>query len=462
MVNELEPDFIYITHLHWDHFHAPTLRRLGLNRHILVPRTPDRRIYRDLVDIGCTRVSELVHGRPFRIAPGFEITSYQFGHFPDSTLAIEADGQTILNANDCKMIGLPLRQLLRRHPKIDFLLRSHSSANARLCFEIVDRGGAHVDDPSKYSAEFADFARAIGATYAIPFASNNCYLHDETTKFNAYLNLGVYVKNYFEANNIKTPQCVVCAPGDGWDDERGFVISDKDWYTDIDRHLAEYKSAKASVIENTAKRDARARLRERTVARYAESLFAGTPRPVRRLFRGKPITLVAHSETGDCAFELDLHERRFRPLDSWNDADNPIQVHAHAAVFLLCINQRNWSSLGISKRVRFRVKEEDRKIITYFSELNDMFDCDVLPLSKSVNLRFAGVWMRRWRELLLYARIATNLALGKGFSYAKHLPRRRTEAGDVPAGGQPPVIRPLPARPQRAPARRAADAAPIS
>ena len=128
------------------------------------------------------------------------------------------------------------------------------------------------------------------------------------------------------------------------------------------------------------------------------------------MFRGKPITLVAHSETDDCAFELDLYERRFRALDSWDDDDNPIQVHAHAAVFLRCINQRNWSSLGISKRVRFRVKEEDRKIITYFSELNDMFDCEVLPLSKSVNLRFATVWMRRWRELLLYGRIATNLA----------------------------------------------------
>ncbi len=434
MVDELDPDFIYITHLHWDHFHAPTLRRLGLDRHILVPKTPDRRIYRDLVDMGCTDVTELVHGRPFRIAPGFEITSYQFGHFPDSTLAIQADGKTILNANDCKMIGLPLRQLLRRHPKIDFLLRSHSSANARLCFEIVDRGGTHVDDPSKYSAEFADFARAIGATYAIPFASNNCYLHDETTKFNAYLNLGVYVKEYFEANNIDTPQCVVCAPGDGWDDDRGFVISDKDWYSDIAGHLARYKASKAAVIENTAKRDARVKLRERTVGRYAESLFTGTPMPIRRLFRGKPITLVAHSETGDSAFELDLYERRFRALDSWNDNDNPIQIHAHAAVFLLCINQRNWSSLGISKRVRFRVKEEDRKVITYFSELNDMFDCDVLPLSKSVNLRFATVWMRRWRELLLYARIATNLARGNGFSYAKHLPRPRAE--DVPAIGQ--------------------------
>ena len=99
--------------------------------------------------MGCTHITELRHGEPFEVGPNFKITSYQFGYFPDSVLVIEADGKVILNANDCKTMGLPLRQILGRHPRIDFVLRSHSSANARLCFEIMDRGGSHIDDPEK-------------------------------------------------------------------------------------------------------------------------------------------------------------------------------------------------------------------------------------------------------------------------------------------------------------------------
>lgn len=422
LVDTLEPDFVYLTHMHWDHFHGPTLRRLGLGVHMLVPKTPDSRIREDLKEMGCTRITELVHGKPCQIGDNFRITSFQFGHFPDSILVIEADGKTILNANDCKIMGLPLQQILRRHPKIDFVLRSHSSANNRLCFEIVDRGGAHIDNPEKYSAEFVDFARAVGAKYAIPFASNNCYLHPETENFNRYLNLGINVKRHFEAHGITQPECVVCAPGDGWDDGVGFTLANKDWYTNIDEHLKRYKEEKSDALQKSAQKESQAVLTESHVARYASTLLSGTPFFLRQLFRGKPITLVAHSQAGDTAYELDIHNRNWRKLEAWNDKDNPIQIHASANVFIMCIKQVNWSSLGISKRVRYRVRSSDAKIIVYFSELNDLFDCEVLPLSKSLNPRFVSVWLRRWRELTLYLRIAADLVRGRDFAYRNYLP----------------------------------------
>jgi UDP-MurNAc hydroxylase len=421
LVDTLQPDFVYLTHMHWDHFHGPTLRRLGLGVHMLVPKTPDRRIYDDLKAMGCTWITELNHGQPYQIGDSFRITSYQFGHFPDSVLVIEAEGKTILNANDCKIMGSPLKQLVQRHPNIDFVLRSHSSANNRLCFEIVDQGGAHIDNPEKYSAEFADFARAVGARYAIPFASNNCYLHPETERFNRYLNLGIDVKRYFEAHGITQPECVVCAPGDGWDDDNGFTLTDKDWYSNINEHLERYKEAKSDVLKKSVEDEARAVLRENIVARYTAGLMSGTPFFLRRLFRGKPITLVAHSEAGDTAYELDIYARTWRKLETWNDNDNPIQIHANANIFMMCVKQVNWNSLGISKRVRYRVKSDDKKIVVYFTELNDLFDCEVLPLSKSLNPRFVAVWLRRWRELLLYLRIAADLGLGRDFVYRNYL-----------------------------------------
>jgi hypothetical protein len=60
--------------------------------------------------------------------------------------------------------------------------------------------------------------------------------------------------------------------------------------------------------------------------------------------------------------------------------------------------------------------------VVYFTELNDLFDCEVLPLSKSLNRRFVAVWLRRWRELILYLRIAADLGLGRDFVYRNYLP----------------------------------------
>jgi len=422
LVEELDPDFIYLTHLHWDHFHGPTLRRLGLDQHILIPRTPDRRIYNDLKEMGCSRITELEHGKAFPIGEIFRITSYQFGIFPDSVLVIEADGKTILNSNDAKIMGLPLRQILRDHPKVDFVLRSHSSANARLCYEIIDRGGAHIDKFENYNVEFAAFAKAVKAKYAIPFASNNCYLHPETIQFNKYTNLANNVKRHFDAQRITEPECIVCAPGDGWNDEVGFIVSDKDWYTDLDGHIMRYKEAKVAALEKTARRGARIRLKEETVAHYAAGPFSGTPFFLRKLFRGKPITLVAHSEGSDVAYELDIYNKNWRKLDSWNDENNPVQVHASAQVFLMCINQVNWNSLGISKRVRFRVRDSDKKVLMHFTILNNLFDYEILPISKSLNVRFLSVWLRRWREILLFLQISADMARGRGFIYDNYLP----------------------------------------
>ena len=168
------------------------------------------------------------------------------------------------------------------------------------------------------------------------------------------------------------------------------TLTDKDWYTNLDEHLKHYKEAKSDTLKKSAQEEAQVVLTEDIVAGYASDLLSGTPFFVRRLFRGKPITLVAHSEAGDTAYELDIYGRKWRKLETWNDDDNPIQIYASANVFVMCVKQVNLSSLGISKRVRFRVKNEDKKIVTYFTELNDLFDCEVLPLSKSLKPTVCG------------------------------------------------------------------------
>lgn len=421
LLDGLAPDVIYLSHLHWDHFHGPTLRRLGLDRTILVPRTPDQRIVGDLRKMGCLDVRELEHGRPIELGPGLRITSYQIGPFTDSALVIEDGATTLLNANDAKLMGAPLRQLLKRHPKIDFALRSHSSANSRLCYRFTDAPGEIFDDLAAYSREFARFCRAARPRYAIPFASNHCFLHDETFTFNDTVNFSSKVAAYFTEAGIDDPACVPMAPGDSWDSASGFHLAAP--IEDIPAAIAEYRLRKSGVLQRQQAREDRTGLAVASVVKYLQRVVDGTPWLIRRVFKGKPILIVGRSARGDKAIAIDLARQSVSEVpadgaDAW-----PIQIHSSALIINDCCRTRNWNSLGISKRVRFVCRRKDASILRLFNYVLNAHEYDLLPLSRIVTLRFAGVWLRRWRELLLYAHIGANFALRRGFDMSRHLPR---------------------------------------
>src|SRR3954467_9848125 len=116
LAESLRPDFIYLTHIHWDHFHGPSLRKFPRSTRILIPRGSSTRMKRDLHQLGFHDIQELRHGEKRELAPGFFLTSYQFYPFTDSAAIIECKGITLFNANDAKFMGAPLKQILRRHP----------------------------------------------------------------------------------------------------------------------------------------------------------------------------------------------------------------------------------------------------------------------------------------------------------------------------------------------------------
>ena len=132
LVDNLRTDYIYLTHLHWDHFHGPSLRRLLESNpkvRVLVPKVPTRRMLEDLEYLGFRDILEIPHGSSLRLGEDFTLHSFQFGTAVDSAMVLTGGGYTLFNANDCKHFGLPLRQITRKFPRIDFVFRSHSSAS---------------------------------------------------------------------------------------------------------------------------------------------------------------------------------------------------------------------------------------------------------------------------------------------------------------------------------------------
>ena len=132
ILSSVKPTHIYITHLHWDHFHGPSLKYFEkYNPKIILPRACTERMKLDMKKFfNFNDVYEIEYSKKIYLSKNFAITSYQFNPIIiDSVLVIESNNQCLLNANDTKVFGLSLRQIIKNHRPIDFVFRSHSSAS---------------------------------------------------------------------------------------------------------------------------------------------------------------------------------------------------------------------------------------------------------------------------------------------------------------------------------------------
>jgi UDP-MurNAc hydroxylase len=436
LVARLRPDFIYLTHIHWDHFQGASLKRFSRATPVLVPKGHFGRMRRDLHGLGFRDVRELRHGERVELAPGFAITSWQFYPFLDSTLAIECEGTTLLDANDAKFMGAPLEQILSRHPAIDFVFRSHSSANGRVCFDVVDDPETPLDDEEGYIASFASFVRRCNARHAVPFASNHCFLHRETFGLNHTVKTPILVEEWFRRHGIASPELKVMLSGDSWDSESGFAIdlAKRRFFDRRDECLREYAAANRDKLEAFYAEEARAKVTPRVVERYFARFRAALPWAARRLFKDLPVTFVLTAGEATTRIEVDVHRGTVRelPADA-PPAAEPFEIHTSTYVFKRCVSLDLFAHLAISKRVRFRTTRRLLPRMKLFELLLALFEVEILPLRNVLRPRVLETWLLRWRELGLYARIAADLALGRRFSQERYIGAAPFDPAGVPA-----------------------------
>ena len=423
LLASVRPDFIYLTHIHWDHFHGPSLRRFDRATPILVPKGHLGRLRRDLRTVGFTNVIELRHGEAFEITPTFRIYSYQFFPMPDSGLVVECDGVTLFNANDSKFMGMPLAQIVHRHSPIDFVFRSHSSANSRLCFEVTDDPQVPVDDPSSYIRSFAAFAQKTHARYAVPFASNHCYLHRETFHLNRTIQTPFAIKEHFEEQGITSPQVAVMLSGDSWSSEDGFHLDPegKRFFQERDRCLAEYLEQQRGSLEAYYEREARATVTLKEMERYFSGFFDALPFVVRRLYRGHPVRY--HLTAGERTFlyEVDIANRRVTAVEPGAELTPMAEIHMSALIMKHAMAAKFCAQISIGKRVRFRVTTDSKRYVHLLEFLMNLYESELLPVSRWFRYRFLETWALRWREVALYLRIMADRARSRRLSEEQYI-----------------------------------------
>jgi UDP-MurNAc hydroxylase len=416
-------NYIYLTHMHWDHFHGPSLRKFPASVTFLVPKAPTDCIVRDLADFPCKRIIEMPHGKTMELRPTLRVTSYHYGLNTDSALLIE-DGKTVLlNMNDCKLAGGSLKQVMRRHPRIDFLFRSHSSAQPYpTCVEAEKESDLQLRNTEFYVSDFVESARLLKPKYAIPFASNNCFLHRETWQYNPAVVSPLEVKSFFDAHGPAETECRVMVAGDSWSDGTGFDIQEQDFFTEREKHLREYAEEVAPALEESYRKEDKVKLGFEPFAAYFREFMRSLPWLSTLAF--KPVMAFEVEGRPETLWILDFGKKKVYEAKS-GEAEYGIKYRVHPAVLRDCVQRKMFTLLFPSKRVRIELRKGHLRDYFAFEQLFDLYEYGLLPLRGSRSARAAVAWGRRWRGRVYMAvlGVRATVKLGREAGVDLLLPR---------------------------------------
>jgi hypothetical protein len=162
---------VYLTHEHHDHFHMPSIRRLGPGPLYLCPALAETGFAGYLRERGYrAEVMPPLQWRP--LGDGVSILSLPLWN-DDSVLLIDTPEALILNLNDAKPLPpvvRALRRLADRIAKPRIVLASYSPAS--LVNSFSDAGGAiSLRAPEHYVAYLCGLCERLGADIYLPFAS---------------------------------------------------------------------------------------------------------------------------------------------------------------------------------------------------------------------------------------------------------------------------------------------------
>lgn len=176
---------VYVTHEHPDHFHTPSIRRLGSGPTYLFPALAERGFLRYMAEHGF-RAQIVPPGSWHNIGDGVAMLSLPLWN-DDSLLLIDTPGALILNFNDAKPVPPvvnAVRRLADRVGKPRVLLASYSPASVINSFSDAD-GPVLLKSPADYVGYLCTLCERLGADIYLPFASQASYERADSLWANA-------------------------------------------------------------------------------------------------------------------------------------------------------------------------------------------------------------------------------------------------------------------------------------
>lgn len=402
----LHADWVYITHWHFDHLHRETLERFDRGCHFLVPKFPVSFLVQQLRELGFERVTELVHGRPFELGPGFRLTSFQIQYQDDSLCVVEAGEQVLVDLNDSKPLRRTWHAIKRRFPAVDFMLRSHSPAwSYPTAFSFEDPSEAIPVDRASYMQAFRSAAEFLAPRYAVPFASMVCHLHPESLAENEHVIGARELERYFASDPLAGTELVVMPPGSRWT-PAGFELTDDTGTRDVHAYVESKRREKREELAALAARDDARTLR-------FEDFEAFFRRLLRRLLPLRPflgIRWVFEVSAGDGLeyWTVDVRRGTVRRAQE-PPARYTSRMEVHPGVLADALAQTVFTNIDISKRWRVHVRRGGLQKHLLMWVLVSLFEAGYLELGNLFRWRFAACVARRRAEIPDYLALARAL-----------------------------------------------------
>ncbi len=299
-------DYLYVSHLHRDHFDAKHLaERISKKTTVLLPAFPTSQLRDELEELGFRNFIETVSNEVTELDGGLNImiqslTSPTDGPIGDSALWVEHDGVRLLNQNDARPTDLTVfRDLGHVHAH---LLQFSGAIWYPMVYELP-QAAKTAFGKQKRARQFDRTVRYIDdlkASWVFPIAGPPCFLDDELWQLNdifgdegnIFPDQQVFADHMAELGYRNTviplPGTVAEITTDGC--QVSHPVPDvKEFFAHKEQHLREYRDRQRPVIE-AAKRswshpeiDVLAGMKQRIepLLAEAEQMARGIAGPVR-------------------------------------------------------------------------------------------------------------------------------------------------------------------------------------
>lgn len=204
-------EYIWISHEHSDHLHFPTLKTIPKEHRkritVLHQRHSSPRVVDALKKLGFEKIIELPLYRWVTFRPGIELLCGSVGTM-DSFLAMRAEGECILNLNDCVCTDAQIHYIKRLVGKVSVLLTQFSIA------EWLGNYADDVDAVGRKTRELKYRVWTFQPEFTVPIASFSYACNQENSWMNRFMITPAQVASW----NLRGVNFMY--PGDVWDSRK--------------------------------------------------------------------------------------------------------------------------------------------------------------------------------------------------------------------------------------------------
>ena len=387
LMNEVcNPDFLYISHLHGDHFDERFLtERMNKDTTVLLPGFPTREMERTFNSLGFRNLVRTINAQEIDLGDGITIaihveTSITDGPGGDSAIVVSDGIHRLVNQNDCRTNNL---EALRSHGPVDLHYLQFSGAIWYPMVYDMDTATKKRLCDEKVEAQFARalrYVEKIDATHVLPSAGPPCFLDDDLFHLNRIdgSECSIFPDQTEFLSRLETlgrTNGVMNIPGTTLTLGSGGALAieqpmrDEDVKALFERkadYLASYKEDWQSWID--AEKATWAHRSTDLVAQLSlwwEPLLAMAP-TLRRLINGNCLI-----QTDDLGIFIDFAEGRVRPHNG-EDHDFRFTVSRNLLEAVITRHAVDWSnSLFLSARFSaWRVSEYNEYLYNFFKSLS--------------------------------------------------------------------------------------------